>query len=280
MKSILTNTEAELLIHFQQYLSIEALANKLNKDPTVISRQLKSISNKGNLIIKQSGRWKITTMGERYNQLTRDYIFAQKKITSSEIHLRIGTTKEFSAHILATNYGVLKKKLGVDSISFISVESSVEESLLNGEVDLAFDCGRPFSPDVLFKQCVDEPISVVIAKRDISAYKNIKSLENNPHILYERISPEKYIRNGFRLKNISPKTNDIATAKNLCINSEGWALLPNYTVKKELDSGELIIFQDLTFNQEKFGVYRLRHRKELQSIYEKAISWLENNIDL
>ncbi len=277
MNSILTTTEAELLVHFEQCLSIESLVNKLNKDPTVISRQLKRIASKGNFLIKASGRWKITTTGKKFNQLTRDYILAQNKITNNETHLRIGATREFSALILANNYQVLKKRLGIDSISFISTELGVEESLLNGEVDLGFDCGRPFSPDLIFEQCIDEPISVVVSKKDFDTYKDIKSLEGCPHIFCERIDPEKYINNGFRLKNIASRTNDIATAKNLCLSSEGWALLPNYAIKKELASGELRIINDLISHQERFGVYYLRRRKELQGIFKKSILWLKDN---
>ncbi len=277
MNSLLTITEAELLIDFEQCRSIESLANKLNKDPTVISRQLKKMSHKGNFLVKVSGRWKITTNGKKFNQLTRDYILAQNKITNNEVHLRIGATREFSAQILAKNYQALKKALGIDSFSIISIELGVEESLLNGEIDLGFDCGRPFSPDIVFKQCIDEPISVVASKKYFGSIKDIKSLEDYPHILCERIDPEKYLKKGFRLNNISSRTNDIATAKNLCLSSEGWALLPNYAIKNELASGELRVISGLTYHQDKFGVYYLRHRKELENIFEKSIKWLKHN---
>ena len=92
MDFILTSSEAYLLIQFEQNPSLEALANTLHRDPTAISRQLKRISEKGDFLVKASGRWRITQSGMRINQATKDYILSQNKVLDKKIHLKIGVT--------------------------------------------------------------------------------------------------------------------------------------------------------------------------------------------
>lgn len=277
MQFLLNSADAELLIHFEQNPSLSSLSNTLGRDPTVISRQLKRISECGDFLTKISGRWKLTNSGKKINQLTRDYILAQNKIVQQKIHLKIGATREFSARILGNHYQDFKKNLNVDSISIISIEGGIEQALLKGEIDIGFDCGRPYSPEVLYKQVLDEPISPVASKKMLVKLKTIKKfndLEDFPHIYCERLHPEAVKQGKFHLKNISSHTNDIATARSLCISSQGWALLPVYAIKEELQTGRLNVINDIAFRGAKFGVFQLRTRKNLVPYFEKAIKWI------
>jgi DNA-binding transcriptional LysR family regulator len=284
MKFILNTNDAELLLQFEVNPSLESLARVLGKDPTVISRQLKRISQNGNFLAKSSGRWKLTELGGKYNQVTRDYLFSQHKVVNNEVHLKVGTTREFCSRILTKHYRELQSILGVNSISLTSFDHGIEQALLSGQVDLAFECGKPYSPDISFERVIHEPISPVVSKKIFKKYQHIKKfkeLESLPHILSNRLKPTQFIKDGFQLKNISTFTNDIATTRGLCMASEGWALLPLYTIKDELKSGKLIIINDkLTIRNEKFGVWCLRSRHALSPYYKKAIEWLSNTSDL
>ena len=280
MDFILNNSEANLLIQFELHPSIELLADLYDKDPSVISRKLRSISDKGDFLVKVAGRWKITDKGKKFNQLTKDYQLAQSKVISQKIHLRIGTTREFASQIIAVDLENFKQALGVDGLSIIAIDSGVEKALLNGEIDLGFDCGFPYSPDIAFKKCLSEPISIVVSKKHFKKYKEKTSLQDFPHIFCERIDPARFIDSSFKNIDFDIRTNDIATAKNICLTTNGWALLPHYSIKNELDSGKLKILSGHTYYEERFGVYYLRHRKEMKDFFIRASNWLREQENL
>lgn len=284
MKFLLNSTEAELLLHFETNPSLGPLADFLGRDPTVISRQLKRISEQGDFLIKSHGRWKLTEAGRKYNQATRDYLLMQNKITTEMLHLRIGSTREFCSRILSPNLDDLKEILEVNSVSLIAHENSTESSLLAGKIDISFDCGKPYSPEIVYRQILAEPISPVISKKLKNEYRNItdfKSLEEYPHILCERLAPDRVSKKPFLTKVISAYTNDIATARSLCLTSQGWALLPIYSIKEEIRLKKLEVINNISFSLEKFGVWYLRSRKSLLPIFKNSVDWLiQNNINL
>lgn len=280
MNFLLTSPESELLLKFEQYPSLEKLAKKLHRDPTAISRQLKRISEKGDFLVKVSGRWKITDMGVKFNQATKDYLLSQDKIVKNKVHLKIGSTREFCSRILAPNIQKLQNFLEVDSISLISFEGSVESALLSGKIDLAFDCGRPYSPDISYKQVLEEPISPVVSSKIFKNYSEIKAfkeLEDFPHVLCDRLHPDRVSKKPFFIKNSTSYSNDIAIARQLCLASQGWSLLPIYTIKEELKLKKLKIVGNLSFSFEKFGVWSLRERKNICPYFNKAIVWIKKN---
>lgn len=279
----LTSTELELLLHFEANSSLESLSQALGRDPTVISRQLKKISEKGDYLMKSSRRWKITEAGKKLNQATKDFLLAQEKIHLSQLHITIGSTREFCSRILVPNIESLKQTLGVSSISIISSDGSIESLLLQGKIDLGFDCERPYSPEVRYKQVLNEPISPVVAKSNYKQYKGIKKfkeLEKFPHILCGRLNPDAISKTAFTLKESPEFTNDIAIARELCLAGTSWALLPHYVVKEEIKNNKLKVIADISFNYVKFGVWCLRERKTIASIYQKAIQWLNDHDDL
>ncbi len=274
---LLTSTEAALLLQFERNPSLESLAKTLGRDPTAISRQLKRIHEQGDFLTKVKGRWKLTSIGEKFNQTTKDYLLAQNKVVNNKVHLKIGSTREFCSKILSAHLESLKASLEVDSISIISFENTIEAPLLSGEIDIGFDCGRPYSPEIMYKKVLSEPISPMISRKLKQKYQSISSfndLEKYPHILCDRIHPDKVSKRFFQMENISCQTNDVSVTRNLCLSSQGWALLPQYTVKEELRSGKLHILNDIVFEYEKFGVWCLRSRPHLKPIFEKAIEWM------
>ena len=69
-----TDREAELLLAFETHSSLDALSKKYSRDITVISRTLKRIASKADVLDKIGGRWRLTDLGRRLNQLTQDFI--------------------------------------------------------------------------------------------------------------------------------------------------------------------------------------------------------------
>lgn len=276
MRFLLQSADAELLIQFEHHPSLSELAQSLGKDQTVVSRQLKRIAEQGDFLTKVSGRWTLTEAGKRLNNVNRDFILAQNHALQETVHLRIGTTREFASRILASRFPELKKCLSVDLISLMSYENGTEEALLTNEIDIAFDCGRPYSPEIAYHRIFDEPISPVVSARQFRRYREVtqfSELEDYPHILCSRLSPDRVKQGRFQVRNKVIQTNDIATARSLCLSGNGWALLPLYTIREELKQKRLAVVGDIEFKNEKFGVWSLRDRPHLKKFHQSLTRW-------
>lgn len=279
-KFVLSDSDLHLLLEFENNPSIEALSKALAKDPTVISRQLKRISEQADVLVKISGRWTLNDAGRRLNQSTRDFIKTQNAILSKEKLIRIGTNREFAARVVAKNFASLKDSLAAHSILLNAYESGVEQALLSGEIDIGFDCGRPNSPEVQFKHIFPEEIAVVVsqafAKKFLKPKITLLEVMELPHIFCERLDPAVLIGPANKPKHVAFTTNDIASVRAGCIASIGWAFLPTYTIQQELDAGTLKIVEPFSYTEERYGVWKLRARKHLQSEFDASIEWLKS----
>ena len=131
-KSLLSEQEAELLLAFEGTSGLEAVAQILGRDPTVISKQLKRIANKTPALSKVGGRWQLTDQGKKLNQLTREYILGQQAVTAEVASLRIGTNREFGTRILAKDIQSFLKCIGPAVVTLKLYESGIESALLDG----------------------------------------------------------------------------------------------------------------------------------------------------
>lgn len=93
----------------------------------------------------------------------------------------------------------------------------------------------------------------------------------------ERLKPDIVSKTSFLPKNEICFTNDIATARALCLSTNSWALLPQYVIQEGFKAKELKILEDISFDYEKFGIWLLRERNTITPIYDSAIEWLKNN---
>ena len=276
---VLTDTDLELLLEFEKNSSIDSLSRSINKDPTVISRQLKRIAEKADVISKISGRWTLNESGRRINQATRDFIKIQGSILVKENHIRIGTNREFSSRIIAKDISQIKDLIGAHSILLNTYEYGIENALLTGEIDLGFDCGRPQSPEIQFKHVHSEEITVVasinFSKKYIKKNISIMELVELPHIFCERLNPSQFMGNKEVIKNIVFSTNDIASARAACVESFGWAFLPTYAVRNEIELGSLQIVEPFQYSSENYGVWKLRSRLHLNEEFLTLTKWFK-----
>lgn len=66
----LTSEQLELLLAFEQQGSLAKLAEVMGRDQSVISRQLQKLAEDAPVIRKQNGKWGITDLGKKINELT------------------------------------------------------------------------------------------------------------------------------------------------------------------------------------------------------------------
>ncbi len=288
----LTSDQCELLTQLRERGSVQRLAELLGRDVSAVNRQLQKIASRGELLQKQNGRWRVSPLGERVVDWTLEAIAAQKKILSARSEIRIVTTREFAARVLAPRLAELTRpEPGLHPILLTS-EEGVEPWLLGGRADLGLDCGTPLDPLVRFRGIQPEPFSVVASPAFLSQHLGSAVRARNkldperllglPHLQYLR----RQLRTLLRLEcerepqNIVASFNDIAPLRAACVAGLGWAILPSYTVRTELERQELRSLElSATPNPERFGVWWLREKKSLQPWIDRLARWLaEQNL--
>ena len=269
--------ELELLSAFEQLPSLEAVSNSLGKDPTVVSRMLKRIAEKSPVLEKVSGRWKITDTGRKLNSITKDLCNCQNAILEEEVILRIGSNREFIPRVLVPSLEKLKARLNVSTLIIKSFESGTENPLLNGQIDIALDCGRPYASDIAFKSCAPEPMSIVCSPKFLKKHKENFTEDNFlnlPMIYCDRLGFERFDTEKTRNLRVDFHFNDISAARAACVQGLGWMLIPSYAVCDEIDKKLLVKPFDKDWGFEKYGVWWMRSRKHLSPYIKIFEEWL------
>ncbi|MBS1960796.1 MAG: substrate-binding domain-containing protein [Bdellovibrionales bacterium] len=274
--SAISSSEAELLAALEFSPALEALGRALGRDPTVVSKQLKRIAERTDFVRKTRGRWALSDAGKAFNRIHADYLFAQGALRRQKRNLRIGTNREFASRVVAPHFAELRRLFPETALALYARDGAIEESLLAGEIDLALECGKPWSPEVNFRQAVDEPIVAVAAPaiaRDFIAKKFAHSAERTPYVACDRLSFERLSGGALAAGVIAARTDDVATARALCVAGVGWALLPRYAVRAELKRGALLELGAPKY-RERYGVWALRSRVALRESRDRLQTWL------
>lgn len=275
---ILTSDESELLLAFEIASNLEKLSQALNKDISNISRALTKIAEKIPVVEKQNNRWKLTELGKKLNQHTRDSILFQNTLLNQQIFLKIGTNREFAAHILGPSIKELGEIFHKTQLRLCAYEHGVEQALTDGLIDIGIDCERPFSPDISYKLCLTEDIVMVCTPE--FKKKHLQDIEdqaffNLPHLLCDRLNPDKLLKSSNNKLNILASFNDISTTRAACLQGIGWAILPKYAVSLELDQKKLVIANSHSIGKSQYGIWWLRSRKNLEPMVNELKKWLE-----
>jgi DNA-binding transcriptional LysR family regulator len=279
---ILTTTELELLMTLETATNLENISQLLGKDISNISRNLCKIAEKLPVVEKQNNRWHITDLGKRLNQHTKDSIQFQRSLSKQESYLKIGTNREFSSRIFGPRIDELKMMFPNTQLRICAFEEGTEQPLLNGLIDIGIDCERPHAPDISYKFSISEKIVAVCSpsfKKTHSKSINKEQITTLPHLLCDRLYPDRLFKKNDNILNVSASFNDIATTRAACLNNAGWALLPLYAVQKELDDKTLILLDIPDITGSNYGVWWLRSRKFLEPAALKLKNWL-SSVDL
>ncbi len=273
----LTTDECQLLLLFELTQSLQSVAKTMGRDHSVVARSLKRIAERFPVVEKKGGKWFLTKMGRDLNEGTRSAINLQNAVLDSETSLRIGTNREFASRVLCSDFLQFQKLFPKVELTINSYQSGTEPALLSGQIDIAIDCERPYDPDISYKLVVDEEIIAVATKSFIkSSKKDFLSDDFRiwPHLLCERLNPDKILMSLENRVQVCAKFNDIAATREACIQGVGWSLLPFYAVKKELSSGHLVRISEKTYGKSKYGVWWLRGRPYLKESCETISKWL------
>lgn len=275
---ILSSDESELLLAFETASSLEKLSKVLSKDVSNLSRSLNKIADKMPVVEKQNNRWQLTEIGKRLNQHTRDSIQFQKTLLNHQQFLKIGTNREFASRILGSSLKELEELFPKTQLRICAFEQGVEQALTNGLVDIGIDCERPFNPDISYRICLAEDIIAVSTPDFKKKYQ--QELKNGdffglPHLLCDRLYPDKILKKSDNRLNLKASFNDIATTRTACLQGLGWALLPKYAVNSEIDEKKLVVIDSETSGVSNYGVWWLRNRKSIEPLAISLKSWLE-----
>ena len=77
-------------------------------------------------------------------------------------------------------------------------------------------------------------------------------------------------------KDIFISTNDIASARSMCVEGFGWSLLPIYSIAREIEEGLLKVIQPFVYTNEQYGVWKLRSRIQLNNEFAALEKWFKN----
>jgi DNA-binding transcriptional LysR family regulator len=275
---LLSSEDCELLLEFETCQTIEKTAEAIAKDPSGVSRQLAGIAKKYPALEKRGGRWILTSVGKRLNSQTRDSIQYQNQLAQVDSVVRIGTNREFAARVIGPDFSKLASLFPQSKLMLFTFEHGTEEALLTGKIDLGIDCERPGDPDIAYRQLIPEPIVAVCSKEFKKKYdKEIRAdlLYQTPHLLCERLYPDKIFLEQDNKLNVVALFNDIATTRAACLTGIGWSLLPRYAVRDELDRKELFVIGEKAPAQAKYGVWWSRSRYSKSETISKMCDWLK-----
>ena len=267
----------EVLVAFESTGSLAECAALLGRDASVISRQLQRLAQQAPVLEKQHGRWRLSALGRQVSLWTREVAAAQRQLLAHRAPLRIASTREFCARILAPGLADLLGEQGADSVSLLALEDGSERALLDGRADLGFDCGSPQDPALRFKAVTSESFSVVVApawraRHRLSQRQELLLL---PHLQYSRAPASRLLQLTYELPTVLASFNDIASVREACAAGHGWAVLPTYAVRRELLAGALSEVPGWNVRPSRFGVWWLRWRSDLAPWIERAVDWLK-----
>lgn len=267
--------DSELIIQFARLKSLSKIAEAMGKDPSVISRKLKYLAEVHELLEKVGGKWQLTARGEALVEWAHDAIYSQKLALNQQKSMRIGSTREFASRILLPN---LSSLIDTDdlTISFVTSDEGVENLILSGSVDFAFDCGRPRDPSISFRRVIDERFVTVASAQFIKKFK-IKSFKDLSELDRLRFGRTENSILDLRVESAAffGTFSDIATLREACCLGHGWAILPLYTVEKEVAKRQLKIITGQKIQNERYGVWWQRERASIMPWVEKAAVWLQ-----
>lgn len=277
---VLSSEESELLLAFESASSLEKISEIIGKDISNISRSLTKISDKLPVVEKKNNRWQLTDLGKRLNEHTRDSIQFQKTLLNQQQFLKIGTNREFASRILGPRIQELTKIFPNTHLRICAFEAGVETALLNGQIDIGIDCDRPFSPEISYKLCLKEEIVAVCTpefKKNHLKHLKEGDFFSQPHLLCDRLYPDRIFKKSDNTLNVIASFNDIATTRAACLEGFAWALLPRYSVQTELDLKRLVKIGYPNVGESNYGVWWIRARKSNEPLILKLLEWLKSS---
>lgn len=263
---VLSSEDCDLLMALDAAGSTEGAARLLAKHASVVSRQLARLADRAAVIEKPHGRWRLTKVGASVVQWAREQAAAQERILFAPSRVRIATTREFGARVVAPALAELRLLFGVACVEIIVLDVGVQQEVLDGRADVGLTCGRASDPAVAFRSLVDEPY-VVVAPASWPK-RTFAGTIDQPHIAYSRAPTTTLLALEKELAQVIAVFNDIAAVREACVEGAGWCVLPRYTVAREIASRQLRVLDAPAIAPDRFGMFWLRSRT-------RSLPWLD-----
>ncbi len=271
-KFIIQTDEAEILLHLEEGITLREIGELTAKDVSVISRRLKSLSEKTSFLVKGDKKWILTPAGKKFNEWTRRAVLEQESLVHQEQRITVAMTREFSNLVFCPSISLWRKTF--THFNVITTDEGIEPLLLKGVADIGFDCGTPYSPQVAFKRGPKEEFILTYSPN--LGIKKFDDLKKFPFYFFERLDLSD-LRNLLDIEFLLPQLtfNDLASLRSALIHGEGWSIVPKYTVANELKSGKLkALNKPLSLSSNSFGLWWNRETPPAEKIKIFAHEWL------
>jgi DNA-binding transcriptional LysR family regulator len=264
--------ELRLLFLLSEELTVKKVAERLGRDHTTVTRQLNQLSKRYPVLQKNSGTWILTPFGHEIAKFCRKMMSEQRELVSLPRVIRIGTTKEFSEWVLAP---LLAKILLLSKSSFqivvLTEVGSFEAALMDGKIDIVLSCGRPVDPTIKFKKLLSFPLSCVYYN-NLGTNRKIEALMNLPIVEHSGLTIRSLVPNREKYPRVVAQFDHISGVRGAARSGLGWTILPQYSVKADVENGKLfeIALPELRDLKEEFSLWYVRDYSNL----EKVVKWI------
>lgn len=255
-----TTEDMRLLFLLSEEKTVRAVAERLGRDQTTVTRQLSQLAQKYPVLQKNNGVWFLTGFGQEVAKFSRRLMNEQRQLIDLPKIIRIGTTKEFSEWVLTP---LLSKILNASKSSFqIAVLTEVggfEKALMEGKIDIVISCGKPVDPLIRFKKMKSFPLTCVspVAIREKDKLTKLMSM---PVVEHTGMTVRTLIANQPHYPEVVAQFDHISGVRGASRAGLGWTILPSYTVQQDIKAGHLheIPLPELGELKEEFSIWNVR----------------------
>jgi len=271
----LSSEDAELLLLLADHPTVQGVATSLRRDPSVVSRRLQALAARLPVLEKRGTRWRLTRLGKRVNDWSREAIHHQRSLLGQEPELRLGATRAFATHALAPRLPVFLELPGAPRVRVRCFEpGGLDRALLEGQVELAFSCGRPGVPEVRTRGAVPERYVGVMARALAPGAR--PDPWDLPHLAFgDGRGGYPFLDQVERCREIAATLDDALALREAVRAGVGWAILPRYLLREDLAAGSLVEFALEGLPEPRYGVWWQASRPGLEPWVDAALAWLE-----
>ena len=269
------NEELKLLSLLGDEQSVKAVAERLKRDQTTVTRQLNQLSQKYPVLQKNNGTWGLTPFGQEVAKFSRKMMNEQRLLVSLPRIIRIGTTKEFSEWNLSPMLSqIISANNSAFQITVLTEVGSFETALMDGKIDFVISCGKPIDPTIKFKRIKSFPVTCVYNRR-LREKDNLMSL---PAVEHTGLSVRAILPNLSSYPKVVAQFDHISGVRGAARSGLGWAILPQYSVAKDLKEGTLheVNLPGISGIKEEFSLWYMRDYSNLEKIVKQLLGAFES----
>lgn len=272
----INSEDAEILSLLETCENLREIATRFGRDVSVVSRRLQKISEDFHFIEKIEGRWRLNKSGLRFNQWTRNAINEQKKYLVGAEEVTIGMSREFASRIFIPEMKDFYKEFS--QIKLLTSDEGIEGLILDRLIDVGFDCGIPYSPDVAFKKVCPENLLICAGPKFIEReeIKSARDLPGKPYVHYGRNSLSTIQEITRHQVEIKLSVSDIGSLREALLSGHGWSLIPRYCVLEELRTKKLVEIRGFDLKPLSYGVWWNKNRPKNDPLVDFSLEWLKS----